>query len=684
MKKNRWRKQTALIISAVVAALSLAGCGGQEPAQVQEAAVRDDIETVSSSVDTVSAETKNILDPEDMFTSRDLSGDYDVKEATAIELTGDSASCSDQTVVVSGNTVTVTQEGVYVLTGRLKGMIVVDAPDSDKVQLVLDGVEITNETNACIYAKRGDKLFLTLAQGSLNTLSGVGYAEPDGNRIDGVIFSKCDLTVNGSGGLEINAAQGNGVVTKDDLVLAAGAITVTAEGHGLEGKDSVRIADGQLAIVSGKDGIHSENDNNQEKGFVYIADGKFAIVSDGDGISASGLLQIDGGNYSIVCGGGSGNTITVKDADGSDVSAKGVKAGGELAVNGGTISVDSQDDAVHAGGDLTVTGGELQLAVGDDGLHSDGTAVISGGYLQIIDGYEGIEGNSVVISGGEIHINVTDDGLNAAGGKDQSGFRGAWGGDMFAGSSCVITISGGKIYINAAGDGIDSNGDLVVTGGEIYVSGPESPADGALDYDGAGQITGGILVAVGSSQMAMNFGDMSTQGSILVNVGNCRTGDEVRLEDESGNLLVAYTAESAFTSVVVSCPELKLGETYKLTAGENETQITLDTLIYGNGMGMGGPGGFGMPGGRGGQGGFGGWDGGRQGRDDGRRQDWQGGEGSEFPEGEMPDGGMPGFPEGEMPDGGMPEGRIPSFPGGNMPEGERPESSGFGMPGGVF
>lgn len=646
MKRRKLRKRYTFALTAVLMTFSLTACGGKEPDSVVDTLVEGNVAAVSGQGQVSSAAKENLLDVDEMFTDRDLSGDYNESESIFITLTGDSASCDDKSVFISGNTVTVTEAGTYILSGTLNGMVVVEADDSDKVQLVLKGAEIDNENNAAIYVKTADKVFITLADGDQNSLYSGGFTAIDDNNIDGAIFAKCDLTVNGSGSLDIEAAEGHGVVSKDDLVVTGGMITVNAAGHGLEGKDSVRIADGRLNITSGKDGIHSENSDKEEKGYVYVADGQFVIISNGDGISASYYLQVDGGSFSILTADGNSNRTIARDENGDTVSAKGLKSDADMIINGGSFVVDSQDDALHAGGNLTVNGGELQLATGDDGIHSDETATVAGGRVNITDSYEGIEGNDVVISGGEIHLVSTDDGLNAAGGKDRSGF-GGWmmgGGDRFGATDSTITISGGLIYINAAGDGIDSNGDLIVTGGEIYVSGPENGANGALDYERSGQITGGILVAVGSSQMAMNFGDTSTQGSILTNVVNCKAGDEVQLLDAQGNVLVSYTAESSFNSVVVSCPQLKLGETYTLTAGGNETEITMESLIQGNGFG-----GFGGPGDMGG--GFGNPGGGR-GRDGGR-------DGDRKPDGDF-DGQMPDWPEDGF------DGQRPEKPGGDF------------------
>ena len=599
----------AVAMAAGLMAVSVTGCAGNTSGTGSGA--KDEVPQEGAS----GQQQAETMATDDMFTDRDLSGDYTEAESVGIALTGSSAQCDSEGVQISGSTITITEEGTYILSGTLQeGMVIVEAGDKDKVQLVLDGVVISNSTNAAIYVKAADKVFVTLAAGTTNMLSNGGsYAAIDDSSIDSVIFSKSDLVINGTGSLEVTAAAGHGIVSKDDLKVTGGNLTVTAASHGLSGKDSVRIAGGTIAVISGKDGIHSEHDNT-EKGYVYIADGTLTIVCAGDGISASSALQIDGGSYAITAGGGSSNKTVARDSDGSMVSTKGIKASGDMVINDGVFVIDSQDDALHSNSNLTINGGEYQIATGDDGIHADETTAVAGGVIDISTSYEGIEGNEVFISGGYIKLYATDDGINAAGGKDQSGFGGMFGGRGNEGfgsaSDSEIQISGGTIYVNADGDGLDSNGNLTIAGGEVYVSGPVSSADGALDYESIGQITGGIVVAVGSTGMAMNFGSTSTQGSILLNVTSQAAGTEIVLKDSAGKELLSYTAEKSFSSVVVSCPELVQGGTYTISVGGREQTVTLDSLIYGNGSGMGG---FGGPGG-GGQGGdFGGPGGGDQG-----------------------------------------------------------------------
>lgn len=489
------------------------------------------------------------IDVSNMFSDRDKEIGYDEENSTVIKLSDDSTTCDSDAVQISGNTVTIIDEGTYILSGTLTdGMVIVDAEDTDKVQLVLDGVDITSAESAAIYVREADKVFITTASDSQNTLTNGGtYTAIDDNNIDAAIFSKSDLTLNGAGSLTITAKAGHGVVSKDDLVLTSGTYQIDAASHGLSGKDSVRIASGSYTIVSGKDGIHAENADDTSLGFVYLADGTFDITSDGDGISAGNWLQADGGVYTVKAGGGSENvqksdgewqfgpgqqTESTDTTEEDTVSMKAIKAAGELILKGGKYSLDSADDTIHSNANITISDGEFTLASGDDGIHADSATTISGGTIDITESYEGIEGLSIDI-----------------------------------------------------------------TGGETYVSGPTNDGNSALDYNGTGTVTGGIFIAAGSSGMAENFGDSSTQGVMMVTVNSQAAGSAVSLSDSSGNELVSWTPEKEYTSVIISCPEITTGQEYTLTTGSDTTQITMDSIVYGSGSGMGGnPGNGGGPG----------------------------------------------------------------------------------------
>ena len=614
-----------------------------------------------------------LVTPSDMFTDRDLEVGYDETTAAVITLSGSTISCDSDAVTIDGSTVTITDEGTYILSGTLEdGMLIVDAEETDKIQLVLNGASIHCEDCAALYIRQAGKVVVTTAADSQNTLSGgETFTQLDDNNIDGVIFSKADLTLNGLGTLTVDSPAGHGVVTKDDLVVTSGTYVITATGQGLSGKDSVRIADGTFTLTTGKDAIQSDNTEDTDKGFVYLAGGSFTITAEGDGLSASSWMQVYDASCTITTGGGSANgethtsdaapggmgggkggrmpltdgstptdgstqpperpagempqdgmqppadlpqaaaptdTAAASDtaadtaatadstasteADTTDtVSTKGLKAGTSLTILGGSFTMDCADDAFHTNGNLTVSGGTASIQTGDDAFHADNALTISDGDIDISTSYEGLEGLTVTVSGGDINVVASDDGVNAAGGADQSGLGGN-GQDQFAAESGVfITISGGNLTLNAGGDGLDSNGDLTVSGGTVYVSTKDGSADSALDYNGNASITGGTMIGIGSSGMAQNFGDTSTQGAILLSVDAQAAGSTISISDSTGNMLTSWEAPQAFSSVVISCPGLEADGTYTVTAGTSSTEVTLDGFLYGSGgmnHGMGG------------------------------------------------------------------------------------------------
>ena len=648
--KRGMRKTAA---ACCIALLLLSGCG-KTAGNVNSDTADSSAVTEQSDSEESAASQGDTDDIDSMFTDRDKEVGYDEEKCVAITLSDDGSSCDNTSVAIDGQTITITEEGTYLLSGSLSnGSVVVATDENVKVRLILNGVAIDNDSSAAIYVQSADKVFITLAPDSENMLSNGGtYEAVDDNNIDSVIFSKSDLTLNGSGSLTVTAKAGHGIVSKDDLVITGGTYAITAASQGLSGKDSIRILDGDFTIASGKDALYSENEDNAEKGFVYIAGGNFNLTASGDGISASGNMTLLDGMYTMTTGGGSENgkdhqeggpggsggpggmdnpgedmmtsgerpkenrgemsdndQMTppsdnsqngtssdnsesadnrptapsdnqqpsgqmMEQPDRSDeeteteetTGTKGIKAKGNLIISGGTYTINAADDGIHSNSNITINGGTLAIASGDDGVHADGQVIVNDGTIAISESYEGIEGNEkVLIVGGQIALTSSDDGFN---------------GD-------TIEISGGHTEIDAEGDGIDANGILTVSGGETYVSGPTGDGNGALDYETDAVITGGILVAAGSSGMAVNFGDNSTQGSILVNMDRQEAGTDIVLTDASGTELINWQPSKQYTSVVISCPGIVQGESYTLKTGTSKTTVTMDSLIYGTGNTMG-------------------------------------------------------------------------------------------------
>lgn len=554
------------------------------------------------------------IDTNNLFSDRDLEQGYDEKSSISITLNGGSAVCDDSAVTISGGDIVIGKEGTYVLSGTLNdGSVKVNADKADKVQLVLKNATIHSQSSAPIYILQADKVFLTTADGTQNTLSNGGsFTVLDDNNIDGVIFSKEDLTMNGKGSLTIESPAGHGVVSKDELTITGGNFTITSASHGLSAKDSIALRGAAFDIAAGKDGIHAENNDDTAIGFVYIESGSYTITAAGDGISAASDMQIEDGTFTLLCGGGSENgeqhssedwgnmggggrpdgmggghpgggmgprsAAVVSDATAAaddSASIKGLKTGNVLAINGGTFSIDSADDAVHANGHLSVSGGKFTVQTGDDGFHADATLSIAGGTIDIQESYEGLEGLCIEVSGGDISIVSSDDGLNAAGGTDQSGFGGPRGDQFhsYAESDSYIRISGGKIFMNASGDGIDANGSLEITGGEITVCGPTNGDTAVLDYDNSGTISGGTFIGTGAYMMAQSLASTGNQGVIAVQVGSQVAGSTITLTDSGGNTVMTYAPNLPFQIVILSSPEIIKGETYTISVGAVSGEI---------------------------------------------------------------------------------------------------------------
>ena len=673
MKKNT----NAILSGLVVAAMMLAGCGSNETAATSAAsseAQNESTENFSdktlSTTETGSADTENSLDESAMdleFTARDLDVGYEESTAVQVTLSDSGIQVSGDGAEADGTTLTIKEEGTYVISGSLSsGQIVVEADDSAKIHLVLNGVSVRCENSAALLIRGADKVFITLAEGSENTLES-GSEAPSGEdeNVDGVIFSRSDLTLNGSGSLTINAGYKHGIVSKDDLVITGGVYNITAVGGGLYGKDCVKILDGTFNLNVEMDGIQSDNEEDADRGFVYIAGGTYDITAGHDGIQAETLLKVADGTINITTGTGSvGNTkteemsggfgggmqpgglgdggrpgsddsngdmqppelpseVTESAASGSGAavngssdtdsmsngstnvtdsssseSIKGLKSGSLLEITGGTIVINSEDDSVHSNGSITITAGDLTISSDDDAVHADENLQIDSGSIQILQSYEGLEGKSVVINDGTISLVSADDGINANGGADSSGFGGFGRGfetDSFGSSETdiYIAINGGEITIDASGDGLDSNGNLYITGGVTYISGPSDSGNGALDYgEGCtGEISGGVLLAVGASGMAENMSSSSTQCTFMQNLDETASGgDTVTITDASDNVLASYTPVRSYQNIIFSCPKLQVEETYIVTAGSQSVAVEQSDTVVGESSGMGGMG----------------------------------------------------------------------------------------------
>ena len=433
------RKKT-IILFLTMGALMLSGCNTKIGNTTQQ--------TTESSTTTSSSITET--DTSDMFSDRDKEVGYDESESVTISLADNSSSCESDAVSITENTITIKDEGTYILSGSLSdGMIIVEAEDTDKVQIVLNGVSISNDQSAALYVRSADKVFVTTASGTENTLehNGSSYTAIDENNIDAAIFSKSDLTLNGEGTLTVTAQEGHGIVSKDDLVLTSGTYVITSASHGLSGKDSVRIANGTYTIVSGKDGIHAQNKDDSSSGFVYLAGGTYTISAGDDGIHAASNVTISEGKIDIT------------------QSYEGIE-GLSIDIAGGEISVLASDDGINAAG-------------GNDSSSSEG---FQGGD----DQFASTEGAYIQISGGVLYVNASGDGIDSNG---------------------DITVSGGETYVsgptNDGNGSLDYNGSAQITGGIFAASGSSGMAQNFDSSSTQGTIMVNIDEQEGNTEISL-------------------------------------------------------------------------------------------------------------------------------------------------------------------------------------
>lgn len=517
-------KLSALALAGVLTLGMLAGCGQTQSvteavtgAQVVETAVATTVVAQDGSAAVVAAQSFE-------FDEADFLMTWEEASATKVVLNGASITVEGQGAAAEGSTLRITAPGTYVLSGTLdQGQVVVSVASDEEVRLVLNGVTITNQGAPAILIEEADRAYVTLAAGSINTLTmaaaSTAAAETQGtsdtaaegtedsedledseDTPDGAIYSKGDLTLNGSGSLVVNGSAKHGIVGKDDLRITGGGYAITAASDAVRGKDLIAIHSGEFKIVAGADAFQSSNAEEADKGFIVIEGGSFQIKAGADGLQTETALVIEDGDFDIESG--------------------------------------------------------------DDGIHADVSVLILGGDIEVLKSYEGIEAAEVTIRGGDVSLVSSDDGINTSGAKG-------------------LSLEGGFVSVNAEGDGIDLNGSGAMSGGTLLVHGPTGSGNGALDYNGDFIQSGGLLIAAGSSGMAQGPSASSTELSAQIFLTSQAAGTLVRVEAEDGTVVAAFRPAKAFSSLVVASPEFVSSETYHVYVGGSSTGEEADGLVTG-------------------------------------------------------------------------------------------------------
>lgn len=546
----------------------------------------------------------------------------------------------EDVVTVNNNVLTISKPAVLSISGENKGgQIVVDVdktayPDG-VVELDLVNASISNDTVAPVYVSSiGDEVQIVAKSGTVNTISdGTShtdtYTDSDGNtnQIDSAIFARDDIKIKGTGSLTVNGNTADGIVSKNDIKIYNGNITVNAVDDAVRGKDSVTIGNDTATDYStlnltvktqSGDGIKSISTDvatdTKAYGIITINGGTIDINSYSDGIQGEQDVIINGGDINIYTyegsgftgsgnsssggnqwGGGFGGGMQDGNSNKTDISAKGIKAvglydtagttwqsGGNITVNGGKITVDSSDDSLHCGGNMNINGGVFRLATADDAMHSDHDLTLGnngGAYndfeVYITKCYEGMEGQNIYQYSGTVAVKADDDGYNAAGGADNSGSgndmgwnQGGRPGFGSAGNN-ILSIAGGIAIVQSANgdhDAFDSNGSISMTGGIVVANGQE-----CIDCDGT-KDTSGATVA-----------EISSQSS-----GSVTEGTQFTIADESDNVVVSFTAMRNMGSPSLSNSNLKCYTGGTISGGTNLITSDDAMTVYADGTISGG------------------------------------------------------------------------------------------------
>ena len=510
------------------------------------------------------------------FTENDVDGDWaDNAYTTYITLDGSGGTIDGNGAYFLDGDLVISNGGWYVLTGTLEdGKIIVDAHDSSKVWIRLNGVTVSCSDDACLRVDQADKVFLTLAEDTENSFSsGTDYSEEAlADNTGGTIFSHDDLTINGSGSLSITAGFKHGIDVNDSLVITGGTITITAPQDGIHVSDSLRFMEASLTIDAGDDAVHSDDELYIESGTVLInscyegfeavtidiAGGDITMYPTDDGINANGGSSTMG--FGGRGGGGTNGMPSPPDFSDRDMSSmSNTSEGGMPSMPGemsGTTSTDGEMSGMPSQGELPSMPGEMSGMSPTDG---EMTEIPSQGEMPSTPGE--------MPGAAQTENSDTDD--TATDEKEP-----------------YIRISGGTLtIINATGrdaDGLDSNGSIYIDGGDIRISLLGDGTNNAIDYgsESGGEciVTGGTILAFGGSGMAEEFSENCTQCAVLYNIGSTvEAGTLFSLLDQEGEEIISYTPECSYSSVSFSLPEMTVGETYTVVCGENSSELTMDS-----------------------------------------------------------------------------------------------------------
>ncbi|ORX46904.1 hypothetical protein BCR36DRAFT_585009 [Piromyces finnis] len=470
------------------------------------------------------------------YKKKDLETSY-LASDNNINCSGTSCTVNGVGATSSNGIVNITQAGTYIVKGSLQGQLRIEASKEDFIHLILDSATISSASGPAIYGVNADKVTITLV-GNNKLVDSTNYAVVN-EEPDACLFVDADLSINGSGSLNVTGNYADAIRCKKDLRLVSGEVTVPkATLRGIKAKNSICVKDATLDITSTDTGIKVTRDDDPNKGYVVIDGGDIAVTT----------------------------------------NKKGIHAETHLTINNGTIDIKNCQEGLEAQM-IDILGGETKIFSTDDGINA---SKISSG-----NSSGGWRGGMSQSSGGSAYVNIV-------GGKTTINLQGSdldgidSNGDLYIGGQAEVYVSnqGGAIYGNMAA--FDADGINAISAGATILATAGGSSGGGFGGNNGGnnggwnrpwkrQFTrpggpGGFGGETGSVYQPYIHTSITTQGA----------GTTVTIKDSNNDIIATFTPINSYSSILVTSPKMVAGQTYTIITGSTSQTATASDAASGS------------------------------------------------------------------------------------------------------
>ncbi|ORX65295.1 hypothetical protein BCR32DRAFT_272797 [Anaeromyces robustus] len=460
------------------------------------------------------------------YKKKDLDESYDINSDVNINCNGNTCTVNGNGAIASNALVTISTAGTYILQGSLNGQLRIEATKDDYIHIILNDATITSNNGPAIYGVTADKVTITLV-GTNKLVDSSNYTLVD-DEPDACLFIDADLSINGSGSVNITGNYSEAIRCKKDLRLISGEIVIPkAVQKGIKAKNSLCVKNANVDITSQNTAIKVTRSDDPDKGYIVIDGGNISIDTNNDGIHAETHLTINGGY------------IDIKN------SSEGIE-GQMIDILGGEVHIISTDDGINATKAEDETQSNNNGGWGMGGFGGGATGTDGSIYVNIV--------------GGKTYVTVQ--------GRDVDGIDS--NGVLYIGGIAEVYAcnNGGAIYGNMAAfdaegmNAIDSNAVVIATAG-----GSSSGGRWKRQFPGSQGRPGG---QGGQGGPGGGFG-METgkiyQPNIQTSITSQKAGTLLTVKDQSGNVIASFTPINDYSSILVTSPKMVVGQTYTIIAG---------------------------------------------------------------------------------------------------------------------